>query len=86
MDMRPWKCPHCRLETDVAAGLPVRCSCGAVSDDAGRLLEKPVPLVFRWGDMVAGMAARLGVRPCGKCKRRRAALNRASISLYRKVQ
>ena len=40
---------------------------------------------FGLGDVVAGASKAVGIKPCGACQKRQAAMNRATPSIIRRV-
>jgi hypothetical protein len=80
---------HCRVCRDREAGRPWRISIMRVFDTPGIGPDWPCPHSLAWGfpggsrglgDLLARLTARLGIRPCGGCRRRQALLNRLSRS------
>jgi hypothetical protein len=45
----------------------------------------PPPTTPGLGDVIAGATKAVGIKPCGKCQQRQAALNRATPSYVRRV-
>jgi hypothetical protein len=46
---------------------------------------QPTPRQPGLGDVIAGATKAVGIKPCGKCQQRQAALNRATPSYVRRV-
>jgi len=46
---------------------------------------QPTPSQPGLGDVIAGATKAVGIKPCGKCQERRAALNRATPSYVRRL-
>ena len=60
-----WTCPNCKLHIPYDVGSKVVCSCGHVASKAKGL-----------GDVIESVTKALGIKTCGKCKKRRDWLNR----------
>lgn len=60
-----WKCPNCNA---VARNVihPIRCSCGYSTEG-----KESKGL----GDTIAKVTSALGIKPCGRCKKRQQKLN-----------
>jgi len=82
-------CHNCGLfigTVDFSIG-PHHCPCGFVQlDEEGTGYHNdPSGGLWRWGDLVAQVTTKLGIKPCGGCGRRQRLLNRAGAAVREKL-
>lgn len=74
--MITWTCPLCgtRIPCSTPHHYPLRCSCGAVKPSEHE--PHTIPKSKGLGDLIARALKRIGIKPCGGCKKRQRLLNR----------